>query len=560
MDYTLISQNKRVIVEVQSESVLDETQMRGVQEGIHSNRFNRFVDFGFSHIDNKSRIEYFSERFISLDRMLQAAKKRTNGVDKGELRSLFSQIIDVLLLPLEYFYISENNIMLDYDYVYYDTEEKCIKLLYAPFKEEQYDNKERIGKLFGRIGSYIDEQDESTLLYFSKLNIYMTNVENVDYRILKEKVMASVESTKDRLGASAKAGIDESPANSGSVTDHRKSKDGNKQNRDVKEKALQVKEVPVQASNNESTTIRVEKMAKKTLINIVLVQVIIIALVGLIVSSGMFSGDLVKLIGATVLIFGLGEYVAYKFIYLKSEKEVVMRTSSTANTSPKSRQENSKKAESKQSVPKKNKQGKNREEINAVPVKQHIPERETGTIIKMDDEPLPVFEAKEEPEIEAVSEKIEEPIKSEPMAEPVSESVSEVEEPVKANEQTMILPSEDDEKTVIEDSGTVILEEVKRAWYIYRTESGEKTVQINKGQFKVGRKASIVDYCMKEKVISAHHGTFYIVGDKFYYEDAGSSNKSYLDNNELVPFKKTEVTDGMLIKLANIEGEIKITK
>jgi len=49
MDYVLKVERDRIIASLDDEKKIDKVQMKGIQEGINSNKFKNFIDFGFNH-------------------------------------------------------------------------------------------------------------------------------------------------------------------------------------------------------------------------------------------------------------------------------------------------------------------------------------------------------------------------------------------------------------------------------------------------------------------------------------------------------------------------------
>ena len=470
MDYELKFERDRVIASLDDEKKIDKVQMKGIQEGINSNKFKNFVDFGFNHMNSKGNLEYFSDNFITLNQFLSASKKRSKGITRNELSNLFKQIVNVMMLPMEYFYVSSDNILLDFEFIYYDNVEKALKFIYLPSIDDQFDNKKKLKDLFGKIFVFIDEDDSETLQYFAKINIYLNNAENYEFSELKEKISILTKKVKIRL------------------------EDTEKENHSqLKKPELGGLKTPVKDPGKKEENIGLsngyKKKSKKTWINIMLSEIILLALIGIVVMSGVFNDNIVKLAGLIMIIAGLGEYVIYKLIYLKASN------TSVGNVEKKSKKHD--KVDKKKS-----------------PIKNIFNKSEDDPRVDYDD--VSLAEAK----------------------------------------GTVIVNNDEIEETKSND--TVLIAENKKAVLEYSLNGVKISREIDKNMFKIGRKESVVDHVIDSKVISSHHGTFYNQGGTFYYEDNGSTNKSYISGRELQPHKKEMLQDETYMKFANIECKLSI--
>jgi hypothetical protein len=472
MDYVLKVERDRIIASLDDEKKIDKVQMKGIQEGINSNKFKNFIDFGFNHMNSTVNLEYFSGNLITLNQFLSASKKRSKGITKNELSDLFTQIVDVMMLPMEYFYVSSNNVLLNFDCIYYDNVERIVKLMYLPSIDDQFDNKKELKDLFGKICVFIDEDDSETLQYFARINIYLNNAENYEFSELKEKISIL---NKNINIKSEKPEQIIAPEPSNSVVDSIEPL--------VKEKRKK-KEI----IESSGVSRRRNKKNKKTMINLILSEIILVAVIGLVIMSGIFKDDIVKLVGLIMIIAGLGEYAIYKLIYSKGSDA---STDIVREEKKKNDNSDNKKVSVKKPFNKKKASNDDYDEV--------LPDKGRGTVIINND------------------------------------NVKEV-----------------------NSSNTVLIADNKKAVIEYSLNGVSYSREIDKTNFKIGKKESIVDHTIDSKYISGHHGTFYNQAGTFYYEDNDSTNKSYISGRELLPHKKEILNEETHMKLANVECKVRI--
>ncbi|MDR1953845.1 MAG: FHA domain-containing protein [Clostridiales Family XIII bacterium] len=113
---------------------------------------------------------------------------------------------------------------------------------------------------------------------------------------------------------------------------------------------------------------------------------------------------------------------------------------------------------------------------------------------------------------------------------------------------TMVLGTmKDDGATTLLDAGGGSM----RA-FLVREDTGEE-ILINKPQFTIGRSKADVDYCVADRtVVSRVHAVILSRGDKYYLIDLNSNNKTYINNNALIPNHAVKIQSGAHVRLANV--------
>ncbi|MDR1953844.1 MAG: FHA domain-containing protein [Clostridiales Family XIII bacterium] len=107
---------------------------------------------------------------------------------------------------------------------------------------------------------------------------------------------------------------------------------------------------------------------------------------------------------------------------------------------------------------------------------------------------------------------------------------------------------------VMEDDGTTTLLDMggtARAFLV--REDTREEIPINKPQFTIGRSKADVDYCISDRtVVSRAHAVILSQGGRYYVVDLNSSNKTYVNNNELIPNREVEIQSGAHVRLADV--------
>ena len=78
-------------------------------------------------------------------------------------------------------------------------------------------------------------------------------------------------------------------------------------------------------------------------------------------------------------------------------------------------------------------------------------------------------------------------------------------------------------------------------------------MRIGSKPFTIGKKNTCDGVINNNKMISRHHCRINREGQQFFITDLKSSNGTYLNNNQLMPNSKVRLTDGDIVKLANME-------
>lgn len=86
-----------------------------------------------------------------------------------------------------------------------------------------------------------------------------------------------------------------------------------------------------------------------------------------------------------------------------------------------------------------------------------------------------------------------------------------------------------------------------------KTESGLE-IKLSKFPFTLGRDPERVDYSIADRNISDLHAKIEKEGDNIYIYDCASFNSSFINNRQLIPFKKYRLKSGDRIRLADREA------
>jgi pSer/pThr/pTyr-binding forkhead associated (FHA) protein len=117
----------------------------------------------------------------------------------------------------------------------------------------------------------------------------------------------------------------------------------------------------------------------------------------------------------------------------------------------------------------------------------------------------------------------------------------------------------DGETTVLDmmDDGdeTTILEAAASmpSAYLVREDTGER-IDIIGGRFVLGRSRESANYCVDGRsVISRSHAAVVFEEGRYFVVDLNSSNKTFLDDIELVPGQGAELFSGSRIRIADMD-------
>ena len=94
---------------------------------------------------------------------------------------------------------------------------------------------------------------------------------------------------------------------------------------------------------------------------------------------------------------------------------------------------------------------------------------------------------------------------------------------------------------------------------LYRTQTGE-TIQINKPVFRIGKERSYVDYFVtNNNAVSRSHADIISRETGYFIIDLNSKNRTYINNQAIVPQTETAIKDGDLLRLGNEEFVFRAT-
>lgn len=107
-------------------------------------------------------------------------------------------------------------------------------------------------------------------------------------------------------------------------------------------------------------------------------------------------------------------------------------------------------------------------------------------------------------------------------------------------------------------NATTVLNANASSAYLFRLSNNER-IPINKSLFKIGKDASRVDYCITgNSAISRYHAAIISRDGKYFIEDQGATNHTYV-NDSMIPAKaETQLTSGAKIRLADEKFEFRI--
>lgn len=97
--------------------------------------------------------------------------------------------------------------------------------------------------------------------------------------------------------------------------------------------------------------------------------------------------------------------------------------------------------------------------------------------------------------------------------------------------------AQEDDKTVVSAKVLVLM--------------GENFSIVVKSGDVVGRQGIGREYLKSFQTVSRQHAKFYTEGNKWFIEDIGSTNGTFLNNNPLQPGQKREIKEGDIIKLSS---------
>lgn len=122
--------------------------------------------------------------------------------------------------------------------------------------------------------------------------------------------------------------------------------------------------------------------------------------------------------------------------------------------------------------------------------------------------------------------------------------------------ETTVLSMEVGETTILSQDMQNDAGIPERAAYIIRKKNGDKRL-IHKSEFKIGKEASYVDFCIEDNSsVSRTHANIIRENGKFYIMDNNSTNHTYVDNKIVMPGEKIELFHASQIRLADEEFEI----
>lgn len=127
------------------------------------------------------------------------------------------------------------------------------------------------------------------------------------------------------------------------------------------------------------------------------------------------------------------------------------------------------------------------------------------------------------------------------------------------NDEATALLSEEAEETsllVEDEEGTTLLDESQASVHypeLERLSTGER-VSVNKPVFRLGKERSYVDYFVSNNsAVSRSHADIITRGTACFVTDLNSKNRTFINNQAILPQTETQIRDGDILKLANEE-------
>ena len=126
-------------------------------------------------------------------------------------------------------------------------------------------------------------------------------------------------------------------------------------------------------------------------------------------------------------------------------------------------------------------------------------------------------------------------------------------------EETDVLEQEDEEATGLlneseqEDNTALLIENLTQYPTLIRVRT-EESISVNRPVFRIGKEKGRVDYCVADNnAVSRCHAAIVTRGARYYLQDQGSKNKTYINGRVIPSNLETEITDGDHLRFGNEE-------
>lgn len=107
-------------------------------------------------------------------------------------------------------------------------------------------------------------------------------------------------------------------------------------------------------------------------------------------------------------------------------------------------------------------------------------------------------------------------------------------------------------------NATTVLGTAGTTAHLIRLSNNEK-ININKPLFKIGKDSTRVDYCVTgNSAVSRYHAAIISRDGKFFIEDQGATNHTYVNEQEIPAKAETQLVNGAKVRLANEKFEFRI--
>lgn len=124
-----------------------------------------------------------------------------------------------------------------------------------------------------------------------------------------------------------------------------------------------------------------------------------------------------------------------------------------------------------------------------------------------------------------------------------------------ANRDPGLTYADDEEESRVEEldrngkNDTTLL---KKGAYLIRKDNGKK-IPITSNEFLIGKEVGKVDYAIGNETVSRTHALITLERGKYYIEDQGSLNYTYVNGKKIPAYTKTTIMDGSTIRLSDVE-------
>lgn len=450
---------------------LDMNQLQGIQTR------SEFVPMSQYVFDDEDLLKYDISQLVNLKVYLSSIMRSGESSKYSGYTAIIRQVVEMFLIGDKLFYASPNNILFNLEHIYVELGSQKLKFIYLPFSSPfvKSDNRSTFRSLVESFYPFLGDSSDALVLQ-SKVMQFLSQGES-DLKILKKRL----EQWEIGFDGDVKPIIQE---------------------KDRGETSASVAEVSDEGygkSIQSKTTIKkVKKLKSQVLLSIVVTQVILLAVIGVLLLSGIFVDaesntlDSTKLIAVSLIaIVGL-EYLMYKLAIegkeIYTEKQVTIKVAGSSQQ------------KGKKSSGKGLKASKNKDSVNNF--RKGIGERRSE---------VPVQELPHDDQVQG----------------------------------TELLVDE------YEEQGTELMETVMMSLVISKGDFRSK-YDVTRDIIKIGRNSGM--HCViQQKSVSSHHATLHSNDGQFFIVDEQSTNKTYVNGKVCTPYQRVVIEPNDHIKLADVD-------